>query len=254
MKPTDELYRSLLVAYEHFNHSLFKEKLPDVLFTVQRQKGTLGYFIPDRWSSMAGERCHEIAINPNHMGDSRLIEVLQTLVHEMVHCWQYCFGTPANTCYHNKEWAYKMIEVGLQPTTTGLPGGAITGQQMGDYPIEDGFFIHSCYKLVNEQSFNFPWIDRLSESKSELFENISAQIPDHINSMDGMPLDRESVNELLASSYSELMPDDTFFIRNQPSFKAKRKYQCPKCYANVWGKPELYVVCGDCNVRFSIVG
>ena len=110
MKPTDALYQSLESAYEHFNQSLFSGTLPDVIFTVQRQKGVLGYFAPDRWTSIEGKQCHEIAINPTHIGKSRIIDVLETLVHEMVHCWQYCFGKPGRRMYHNIEWAEKTLK------------------------------------------------------------------------------------------------------------------------------------------------
>ena len=81
--PSQALYQALLTAYNHFNDTLFSGALPPVIFTVQRQKDLLGYFAPERWASPDGERCHEIAINPTHMGQSRVIEVLQTLVHEL---------------------------------------------------------------------------------------------------------------------------------------------------------------------------
>lgn len=252
MKPTDELYQALQVAYAYFNRALFEQQLPDVIFTVQRQRGLVGYFAPERWTSLNGSRCHEIAINPTHMGDSRLIEVLQTLVHEMVHCWQHCFGKPVRSCYHDKEWAYKMMEVGLQPTSTGEPGGAITGQQMSDYPITDGPFLKACYSLVNEQAFNIPWIDRRSLPKSPMLENAAAQIPDHIASDKDVDLDADTISELLTIRYSELMPENTF-IPVQRSARAKQKYQCPSCHNKVWGKPELYIICGDCDQAFEVV-
>lgn len=42
MNPTAELYNALEVAYAHYNKSLFEGKLPSVIFTNQRQKGSLG--------------------------------------------------------------------------------------------------------------------------------------------------------------------------------------------------------------------
>jgi len=115
MTPSSELYSSLQIAYTHFNEMLFDGQLPEVIFTVQRHKGVMGYFSPKRWGSLAGRKCDEIAINPSYVGNCRLIEVMQTLVHEMVHCWQYNFGNPGRDYYHNKEWALKMISVGLMP-------------------------------------------------------------------------------------------------------------------------------------------
>lgn len=31
---------------------------------------------------------------------------------------------------------------------------------------------------------------------------------------------------------------------------SKTKYSCPECNANIWGKPNLHVVCGICDVSF----
>jgi predicted SprT family Zn-dependent metalloprotease len=33
--------------------------------------------------------------------------------------------------------------------------------------------------------------------------------------------------------------------------KAKVRYTCPDCEAHVWGKPDLAIVCGDCDSRFD---
>lgn len=36
------------------------------------------------------------------------------------------------------------------------------------------------------------------------------------------------------------------------SDKNKVKYTCPGCGANVWGKPELAILCEDCDERFEV--
>lgn len=267
MKPTDELYQSLQSAYQHFNGELFESQLPEIIFTVQRQKGVLGYFAPERWSSVEGKHCHEIAINPSHLGQSRTIDVLQTLVHEMAHCWQHCFGTPSRGNYHNKEWAYKMIDIGLQPTSTGLPGGNIVGPQMSDYPIENGRFLEACDALVSNKSFTIPWIDRRPTPKSELHTNsattssevatppmttITESIHNPINESrsEYAGLQSELATELMQQPYSALLPEDTLMPIQQGA-RTKKKYQCPECFNRVWGKPSMNIVCGDCNVRFE---
>jgi len=257
MHPTDELYQSLLSAYGHFNHELFENALPEVIFTVQRQKGVLGYFAPDRWSSIEGKHCHEIAINPAHLGESLIIDILQTLVHEMVHCWQHCFGIPSRGSYHNKEWAYKMIHIGLQPTSTGLPGGNIVGPQMSDYPIDGGKFLGACEGLIAKQSFNIPWIDRQSSPKALIHENSANTAVDvvshHHHDIQHEPEMTESsestIMELMQMTYSDLLPDDTFIPVSHKA-RAKHKYQCPTCKNRVWGKPEMNILCGDCDVAF----
>lgn len=33
---------------------------------------------------------------------------------------------------------------------------------------------------------------------------------------------------------------------------SKLKYTCPECEANAWGKPELNILCGDCDVAMTV--
>lgn len=266
--PSHALYHALTVAYDNFNKILFDGKLPTVIFTVQNKSTILGYFAPDRWASPEGERCHEIAINPAHMGQSRVVEVLQTLVHEMVHCWQHCYGTPTRSSYHNKEWSKKMIAIGLQPSSTGKPGGATVGQQMSDYPLDDGPFIKACHRLVKEQAFRLPWIYRLkaitpTEGEEPTEEDSNIQLTEGSQLLEVKVGGQRRINELmdlkdpnayLYSTYSELMPKDTFFAPPLPS-KSKKKttYQCPVCLTKVWGRPGLNITCCDCNRNFNLL-
>lgn len=261
--PPVALYQAIETAYQHFNVSLFNGELPAVLFTVQRQTGTLGYFVPDRWSSPSGQLCHEIAINPAHMGRSRVIDVLQTLAHEMTHCWQFCLGAPSSKGYHNKEWAYKMIDIGLQPSSTGKPGGAITGMLMSDYVIEGGPFWAASLELIQKLKFQLPWICRLTTvSAATESENL---VVAESGATDARPMiSKPSAEErllqatdsepaaldLLFSNYSDLLPPNTFQTPPQRG-KAKSKYQCSGCRLKVWGKPGLKILCMECNTALS---
>ena len=148
MKPTTETYSELQQAYDAFNQALFDGILPNCLITLQREKHTCGYFSSGRFASVDGKLTDEIAINPSYFAVTPIIEVLQTLVHEMAHLWQYHFGNPGRGRYHNKEWADKMESIGLMPSSTGKPGGAKTGDCMADYAIEGGLFLQSCNCLL----------------------------------------------------------------------------------------------------------
>ena len=61
----------------------------------------------------------------------------------MVHVWQEQYGQPGSRGYHNKQWAAQMKAVGLQPSSTGMPGGRETGQRVSHYVIPDGRFAHA---------------------------------------------------------------------------------------------------------------
>ena len=72
---------------------------------------------------------------------------MSTFAHEMVHHWQEHFGTPPRNGYHDREWAAKMISIGLMPSSTGKPGGKKTGYHVSDYVIEGGPFALSFARL-----------------------------------------------------------------------------------------------------------
>lgn len=148
--PTRELYPDLQEAFDHFNRQLFSSSLPQCLITLQRHKGAGGYFSPERFAHQTNAEIivHEIALNPQYFEHRTPAEILSILVHEMAHLWQQHHGTPPRRCYHNQEWARKMIAVGLHPSHTGEPGGKTVGQRMSHYIIEGGPFDRACAKLL----------------------------------------------------------------------------------------------------------
>jgi predicted SprT family Zn-dependent metalloprotease len=146
--PTKQAYARLDAAYDFFNKRLFDGKLPRCLITMQRHRGTYGYFCGERFER-AGESeevADEMALNPDHFDGRSQEDGLSTLVHEMVHVWQFHFGKPPldRDGYHNKQWAAMMKDVGLIPSDTGKPGGAETGRGMSHYIEEGGPFAVAC--------------------------------------------------------------------------------------------------------------
>ncbi|MEW6991646.1 SprT-like domain-containing protein [Colwelliaceae bacterium 6441] len=262
MNPTNELYAPLIEAYNHFNSALFENKLPNVIFTLQRKKGVLGFFSAKRWGNTKGNYCSEIAINPAYFANSRMIEVLQTLVHEMVHCWQFCYGKPNNVHYHNMEWAKKMISVGLMPSTTGEPGGKITGKGMSDFIIKDGKFMSLVTELLGGDNFHLMWVDRYSLPK--LFDPVIAdtalndtQLVEQTGNPDSIEFenieylsDYEGQETTVASEIAAQNLPETFLIQEVAKKQTRTRYICPNCETKLYGKMHLNIVCGDCNNRF----
>ncbi len=169
--PTQELYRRLNEAFEHFNDALFDGDLPPVIITVQRGMRTRGQFSKERWAAKDGARAHEIAINPAHLASNPLLELFQTIVREQVHCWQACFGNPSRRGYQNAEFRDKMRELGLQTSDSGEPGGREVGQNLRDYPIKNGRFLRAAAELIAEKNWVMPWIDR--ECRASASKNIA---------------------------------------------------------------------------------
>ena len=237
--PTQEIYKHLEVAFQHFNERLFDGQLPVCLLTVQREKNTMGYFSPLRWSNRNGTNTHEIAVNPLFFAGYPLIEIFQTIVHEQCHLWQFEFGNPSRKTYHNREWAEKMEAIGLMPSSTGQPGGKKTGQHMNDYPIADGMFIKACESLI-ESGYFFNWVDRWGVRKSPLTFVVptEAQITDDSAVVVQTVLNQPIKNEFLGIE-SQTIPIAPKLTR--------KKFTCPICGINVWGKPSIRVLCIECS-------
>jgi predicted SprT family Zn-dependent metalloprotease len=146
---TQREYNTFQTAYDFFNRELFGGGLPQLLVTLRgRGPRNFGYFSYEHFKSRSGEgAAHELSLNPDHFarGDE---ETCSTLVHEMVHVWQYTYGTPSRNGYHNKEWGSKMKDVGLYPSKTGQPGGKETGQQMTHYIVEGGLYAQAFAQLA----------------------------------------------------------------------------------------------------------
>jgi predicted SprT family Zn-dependent metalloprotease len=232
--PTEEAYGELQRAFNHFNARLFDGSLPTCLFTLQREKRTYGYFSSERFVNGTGQKTDEIAINPAYFAVVPLLEIMQTLVHEMAHLWQFHFGKPGRRGYHNLEWAQKMEQIGLMPSSTGKPGGKRVGEKMADYAIEGGPFMQATTELF-DSDFAITWMDRYPVRTC--LEQVAA------GSVAGIALDNiEAIG--ITVSLTEI-----------PESKSnRRKYSCPQCGANAWGKPELSLICGNCMVPLADVG
>jgi hypothetical protein len=113
---------------------------------MQRRRGSYGYFARERFGTCdRADITDEIALNPVHFDHRSDEESLATLVHEMVHLWQFHFGKPSRGGYHNREWAAKMKAVGLQPDNG---NGRETGQSVHDHIGAGGFFAIACEALL----------------------------------------------------------------------------------------------------------
>lgn len=71
---------------------------------VATRKKSYGYFSAERFGNRDGEKTDEIALNPTYFAVVPLIEIMQTLAHEMSHVWQHHHGKPGRGRYHNREW------------------------------------------------------------------------------------------------------------------------------------------------------
>src|ERR1039458_3205169 len=160
-KPTETItqaeYRAFQEAYDFFNRELFGGTLPHVLVTLQRHAKARGYFSPERFRGRIEDAAaHELALNPDAFIARTDEAILSTLAHEMAHVWQQAHGTPPRRSYHDRQWAAKMKEIGLQPSTTGEPGGKETGQSVTHYILPGGPYAKA-YAQLKARGLKLHW-------------------------------------------------------------------------------------------------
>ncbi|WP_051690566.1 SprT-like domain-containing protein [Acidithiobacillus thiooxidans] len=290
--PTEQAYGELQSAFDHFNKTLIApllgRALPPCLITLQRERRTRGYFSRERFVGIDGETMvDEIAMNPSYFSITSIDAVLSTLVHEMVHGFQFHFASPGRGRYHNKEWADLMEKIGLMPSSTGRVGGRRVGEHMTHYIIEGGPFAQSCEALVT-QAFRLSWIDRYPPVDPTEFSDDYADLDDRTDlDNDDRTTVRYSVPPLgpvdagqpdndasgsedggtafvgppapptgmlrrkAAPSAPMTPPSGIVYPSSNPKKSTRAKYRCPNCGMQLWGKPGLAVVCGDEGCGYS---
>ncbi|MFL0799463.1 MAG: SprT-like domain-containing protein [Agarilytica sp.] len=264
---TSEAYGLFEKAYSFFNEKLFENTLPPCIITFQRQARMMGYVSFKRWVNTEGKTIDELAINPTYFANYHISSILQTLCHEMVHIWQEHFGKPTRSGYHNQEWSNKMRKIGLMPSSTGEPGGAMVGQNVSDYVLEGGAFEKACGELLSS-GFKLHWYDavplppptprqqnKVQSNVISLESKIESRLLSNIDEKEiytDFPVDLADLARRLEEHESETSTPNlpprvqTSKIKNRSN---RHKYVCPSCFMQVWGKPDLDVKCGKCDAN-----
>jgi len=277
-KPTSDSYDSILHAYEFFNQALFDKKLPKVLITYHRQRRIMGYASIARWVNSKKDYIDELSVNPEYFAKYPLLEICQTLCHEMVHIWQAHFGSPGRRGYHNKEFANKMRSIGLMASSTGKPGGAATGEAMSDYVLASGLFIKICRQL-NKTGFVIPWVDRYPVFRHDVpilaytdqGKTVELDAKFHakntintlrksevLDSPKGISDPDERISMIdeqrnVTNSFAGLASDFDEYHSRPVKKSGRLKYECSSCKILVWGKPGLHLGCLDCDLQLEVV-
>lgn len=220
-----ELHADLQQAFNHFNRELFGDRLPKPFWVTVRKRSVLAHYAYRRWAKGENggngenvpELRDEININPDYMVIRGLEDFLSSIVHEMMHMWQFHQGTPSRAGYHNAEWAEKMEAVGLVPSNTGKEGGKKTGQKMDHYIIDGSF--KDAAKDLTDGGFKLRWTGAVAEVHGgEGTKFVPSVGP------------RPSVGKKPA--------------RKAPT---RVRFDCPDCGQKSWAKPSANLKCGNCD-------
>jgi hypothetical protein len=239
VNPTSQLYGQLVEIARQFNRKLFANALPLPLFSLTREGAALGHLSRRRWVDRTSEPVCEIALSRSLFSEQSWLSLMQTIAVLQCQLWQQLFGSPGRPGYHNAQLADKLEEIGLMPTATGDVGGRRTGQSVTVYPIDDGLFIRTCIELMDGPVLapvSIPW---LTEAASHPL-------------VDQLKLAARARARLLApvGDFSDAEPLEANDALK--ALKRKLKYSCPKCSANVWGRPGLALMCQTCGKVMAV--
>ncbi|OOC09117.1 MULTISPECIES: SprT-like domain-containing protein [Thioalkalivibrio] len=242
--PTLSMYSALQQAFDHFNERLFDNELPPCLITLRSSRRQRGYHHAERFISGDGTIIHELGVHPGYFTLNPLEVALSTLVHEMVHHWQECFGRPSRSNHHNREWVGKMEAIGLVPSDTGLPDGKQTGRRVTHYIQPAGPFARACSDLL-ATGFELPWFDRHAPTDPESVAQVQEALAEQGLAVASAPAPAETIP----------LPDNAekpaVFAPPAPRPDPRVRMNCPTCDARVWARPETEVVCGSCMEPMS---
>lgn len=243
--PTVAFYGELQRAYDHFNQALFNSQLPPCLITLRSSGRVYGYHQKDRFVNREGQTLNELGLHAGYFTVRPVEEVLSTLVHEMVHHWQDCFGHPSKSNPHNREWARKMREVGLEPSSTGLPNGKDTGQMVSHYIQPEGKFIKSCKELI-AGGYELPWFDRHVPRMPE------TAVQDRHEALKeaGIVVEVSPAPVEVIESLPEGKP---VTVEPPPKKEVDRvKYVCAGYGIKAWAASGLMLQCGQCQIDLTV--
>lgn len=156
-----EMVKVLTVWIERFNFE-FKLKITTPCLVIDKKSSR--YYGRYRYGFNGIGTKHEITINARHLSRP-LFDILDTLLHEMLHQWQDMYGKPGRSNYHNNEFIEKALSIGISSDSWGHSLGI----------VKDGLFEKMLIKYgINTEGIQyynpqFPQkVQDISQGKSKL--------------------------------------------------------------------------------------
>jgi predicted SprT family Zn-dependent metalloprotease len=240
------LYKELQDAFDYYNKELFGNTLPKCVITIRKKPNAFGYFHPNRFQVKGdtAEYGHELALNPEYFNIRDIMLSMVTLVHEMVHLWEYIKGAYGRNGYHNKIWAEEMKKIGLIPSDTGEPGGKEVGQHVSHYIDPNGAFIQKTRQLI-ASGYTLNWYE-VTDKPVQYFNQKDIDTRIERVGENSYEIDKTAV---VKGKLVKKTADNTYALIMEPEEKKRSgvrvKYSCACC--SVWGKEGLVLKCCRCG-------
>jgi hypothetical protein len=267
--PLPQVAAELQAAFDELNKRLGLFINPTMI-RISRERPAFAWFVPNAVTRYDGaDTVHEINLNDSYLPARSLLDTLASLGAVMVEAYWFDRDRAVRHGYHHRYWAHKMEKIGLMPTSTGQPGGAVVGRRMSQYVIPDGRFERACKDLL-KAGFLVSWFSRYAAARPvgmsmppvTLDPGPSATpmcLPANAESVDAEnDAMRRARNALLEPIAAEI-PEERFrgavkkiVWAPPPRGTAQAKYSCAcPVQRHVWGKKGLRGIwCQVCNSEF----
>jgi uncharacterized membrane protein YgcG len=212
-------------AFDWFNEKLFDGQLPRPMLCLTRNANVIGgYFNKDKWHDEKGNGIHEIAINANMMEQGNVVELMHTLIHEMLHLKQEVVGKPSRHGYHNSEFADWAEAMGLE--CKDVKTKQRTGHMIATKILDGGKAAKAIALLPDEHIFPWMAVSTRADGGEE----------------GGGGGGGGGTGE--GSGRGSRGGDGSEPPRRSGS---RSKFTCAICGLNAWAKPGAQLVCGECD-------
>jgi predicted SprT family Zn-dependent metalloprotease len=236
----EKMHTELQESYYLYNGKLFAGQLPRCAIIFQCKDQVISYFSASKTTSSDTKQTDEIVLNPEYFAKVPKIVILQRLVQEMVHLWQYHFGQSTQPGY--QEWANKMQSIGLMPAKE-VRSSAME-QPFNTSIIQGGAFQRVTIGLL-AQGFAVAWLDKPPPAK-EIPSRKDFPVPVQAGLWLELRAD-EHKEDLPPSLITKIRKEITMPPHTTQITTPYHKYSCPHCKIHVWGKPKLRVQCAKCQ-------
>lgn len=221
MRKTEILYNKVQTAIDEIEKEFFtskgKNEIPNVIMAIDNhcRDCVLAYIQTNTlYDRSDKQKLQYFGINPKHF-DRPLEEVLATIAHEICHVYEHAYIHIPRHGYHDKQWEALLNDCGLKAVYLNKSKTSVGTEIPENSPFRS--FVESFKEKYDKDGMYFNVV-----SYSSKYDN-----------------DRENDGDDTKADNADKPVKQ--YNRN------KIKYVCPSCSCKVWGKPNLNILCLDCN-------
>ena len=233
VKTSTELYAKIQTVIDELDSTFFsgkeKERIPELVFAVNNQcRACVTAFVsPDAlYDKRNNRKLQYLGINSKYL-DRDVSAILSTICHELCHIYENAYIHIPRGGYHDRQWVELMEGCGLTPVFLNKSKTSVSTKIAEGGAFEE--FVKTFKEKHGEDYFNIVEYSIEIEHKTK----VALGIEEGEDTEDSSP--KADNADKPVKKYN----------RN------KVKYTCPDCGMHLWGKSNLSIICGECNMKLE---